>query len=140
MPNLRPISSPAEWGTETTQPDPSSDLLPQPTGWRIIVRPIVAAAKTAGGIHLPDEVQVAQQRSTRVGRVLAIGPLAFTRADMQNPDEMMAEDWYEVGDYVLFPANGPLRFEVAGVKLLLMNDDEPMAVVPDPSVMKIGHL
>ena len=69
------------WWTDPTIPDPAD--LPTVRGWRILVRPIPNAPKTKGGIIIPDATIETMDLIRSVGQVKAVGPMAYTRPDME---------------------------------------------------------
>lgn len=98
-----------------------------PYGSRIIVQMRTPKDKTSGNIILPIEVQDTIKWNTQVGKVVAIGPLAFkNRTDMKVWPE---GEWCKVGDYVRTPRFGGDKFEVkipgsdGGVALFAVFDD-----------------
>jgi hypothetical protein len=52
---------------------PLVDRLPQPTGWRLLVMPYQGKAKTASGLHIPDEVRERESVATVVAYVMKLG-------------------------------------------------------------------
>lgn len=120
-------SSNDAWISEAETPDPSP--LPKVPGWGILVRPIAIRSKTKGGILLADVTKEDLGLLTNVGRVLAMGPLAYTRDDMREDGKVVP--WCKVGDLVAFPKYSGAKFLVRGVKMLLINDDHVKLVVND---------
>jgi co-chaperonin GroES (HSP10) len=59
---------------------------------------------TAGGIEIPDDTVQTDHDNTQVGKVVALGPLAFRRRDDGSPWPEGA--WCKVGDYVHVPKYG----------------------------------
>lgn len=119
----------AEWATGNEVPDPQPMLVVK--GYRVLVRPLGVKDKTKGGIILPDQTKEDANYLNTIGRVVAIGPLAWKR-----PDYEIEGPWCAIGDYVLFPKFGGGRIIYGGVKYVLINDDEVQAVVPD--IGKVG--
>ena len=113
------------WWTDPTIPDPAD--LPIVRGWRILVRPIPNAPKTKGGIIIPDATIETMDLIRSVGQVKVVGPMAYTRGDMGDTP------WCQVGDYILYPRYSGAKFAYGGVKFLLLNDDEVLAVIQDPA-------
>ena len=116
-----------DWYTGEEIADPKEP--PIPVGWRVLVRPLPVSEKTAGGIILTEQAHDDMQRTQAMARVIALGPLAYTRSDMDG------EPWCKVGDIVLIGKFSGLRIKYGDVKLALLNDDQVMAVIPDPSAM-----
>lgn len=112
------------WWTDPTIPDP--DDLPEVRGWRILVRPIPNAPKTKGGIIIPDATIETMDLIRSVGQVKSMGRMAYGKPEMGG-------DWCQVGDYILYPRYSGAKFAYGGVKFLLINDDEVLAVIKDPA-------
>jgi co-chaperonin GroES (HSP10) len=113
--------------TETTK-------LPTPTGWRILIMPYTPPKVSKGGIELPDEVHERERLAINVGLVMAVGPLAYKdRSKFGNPDESIGVPWCKEKDWVLFGKYAGSRFKIDGGELRLLNDDEILAVIEDPS-------
>ena len=53
------------------------EMMPEPTGWRLLILPYRGKGKTEGGIYLPDKVQEDSNIATVAGYVLKAGPLAY---------------------------------------------------------------
>ena len=121
-------NKPIEWATDATEPDPTGI---EPLGWRLLVRPITTKEKTKGGILLPASALDTKDLTQTVGRVLAIGPLSYKRADMIEYDP-----WIEVGDYVVFAKYGGQRMKYSGVKVIILNDDEVTARITNPDKLE----
>lgn len=93
---------------EEAFPDVDHGLMPY--GSRVIVQMRTPKDKTTGQIILPDEVRDTIKWNTQVGKVVALGPLAFkNRSDMQQWPE---GPWCQVGDYVRTPKYGGDKFEI----------------------------
>jgi co-chaperonin GroES (HSP10) len=117
------------WFTDEDTPDPAD--LPLLRGWRLLIRPVPNAKKTRGGIIIPDQTLDVVDMLRCVGRVVTVGPLAYTQPDMLVNGNV--DPWCKVGDYVLYPRYAGAKFSYGGVKFLILNDDEIMAVIGDPS-------
>lgn len=111
-------------------PDPTP--LPQVFGWCILLRPVAIRSKTKGGLILPDSTRDDIGYQTTVGRVLAIGPLAWTRPDLGLPE---LDPWYTVGSYVGFPKYGGIKMVYKSIKLLLLDSNEPRIGVDRPEYL-----
>lgn len=112
------------------------DKLPKPTGWRILIMPYNPPTKTKGGVELPDEVHERDRVATVCGLVLAIGPLAYKDpnkfGDPSNPSGKW-QPWCKEKDWILFGKYSGSRFKIDGGELRILNDDEILAVIDDPS-------
>lgn len=90
-----------------------------PVGDKVVVKRLEADEKTAGGILLPDAARDKPQQ----GRVLSLGDGRLL-ADGRRVPHQISE-----GDRILFQRYAGAEVEVAGQKLLLMSEDEILAVV-----------
>ena len=81
------------WISQEETPDP--DVLPEVPGYHILIRPISVKEKTKGGILIPDSTREDMSYLTTVGRVLAVGNLAY-----KDLDKFPNGKWCDVGDYV----------------------------------------
>ena len=131
-------------GTEGT-PDPAElawafpDVKPgqEPFGGRVVVQ-LRRIKKKAGRIIIVDETKEAEKWNNMIGKVVAIGPLAFkNRETMQSWPE---GSWAQVGDYVRVPRWGGDRWERKApdtedgedpVLFMTLNDHELIARVTD---------
>ena len=53
------------------------DTIPDPVGYRLLVRPWTGKAKTKGGIILTDKTQETKEVTTVVGLVVKMGELCY---------------------------------------------------------------
>jgi chaperonin GroES len=90
-----------------------------PVGANVVVKRVAAEEKTAGGIVLPD----AAQEKPRQGRVLSVGDGRLL------PNGTRVRHQVNEGDRVLFSSYAGAEVEVNGEDLLIMNEDEILAVV-----------
>jgi len=91
-----------------------------PLGEKVIVKRLEAEETTAGGILLPE---TAKQRPQQ-GRVLSVGDGRMLA------DGTRAEPQIVEGDRVLFASYGGEEVDVNGEELLIISEDEILAVVP----------
>lgn len=90
---------------------PAVDPLMAPYGARILVQMRAVKEKvTQAGILLPEEVKETEKWNTMIGKVIAIGPLAFCDRETQKPWPEGA--WASVGDFVRVPKWGGDRWEI----------------------------
>ena len=107
----------------------------QPYGGRIIVQ-LRRVKKRKGMIYLVEETKQNEKWNNMIGKVIAIGPLAF-----KNRDTMTAwpeGSWANVGDFVRVPRWGGDRWEIKDpndeqgedpVLFMTINDHELIAKV-----------
>jgi len=90
-----------------------------PLGDKVVVKPLEAEGKTAGGIILPDTAK----EKPRQGRVLSLGDGRLlgdgSRAALQVNE----------GDRILFDAFAGTQVRVNGQELLIMREEEILAVL-----------
>lgn len=91
----------------------------QPLGERLVVQREESAAKTAGGIILPDN---AKEKPTR-GKVVAVGTGRVLSDGTRSPPQLKA------GDSVLFSTYAGENVEVDGQEFLLLREDDVLAVL-----------
>ena len=102
--------------------------LPKPTGWRILVLPFRMDEKSKGGVLFANETIDKQQVASQCGNVLAMGP------DCYKDEERYSEGpWCKVGDWVVFARYAGSRIQIEGGEVRLLNDDEVLATVEDPT-------
>lgn len=102
-----------------TKKKPKTNIKLQPLGDRVVVKREESEEKTAGGIVLPES---AKDKPTR-GHVVSVGEGRMlddgTRGHMQ----------VSVGDRVIFSSYAGETFKVGDEELLLMREDEILAVL-----------
>ena len=122
---------------KVTEPKVESETakLPTPTGWRILVMPYVPPKVSKGGIEIPDEVHERERVATNVGLVMAVGPLAYKDINKFGGSKAGSQPkaWCKEKDWILFGKYAGSRFGIDGGELRLLNDDEVLAVIDDPS-------
>ncbi len=102
--------------------------LPKPTGWRMLVLPFRMKEKTDGGLLLGTETIDRQQVASQCGNVLAMGPDCYN-----DKNRFTQGPWCKVGDWVVFARYAGSRIEIEGGEVRLLNDDEVLATVQDPT-------
>lgn len=93
----------------------------QPLGDRVVVERVSAEAKTAGGIVLPDTAK----EKPKQGKVISVG----TGRRMKYGNLQSLE--VRKGDKVLFTSYAGDEFKTNGKDLLLMREDDILAVIED---------
>ena len=105
--------------TTATKNKPAKKIRLQPLGDRVVVEREESEARTAGGIVLPDTAKDKPARGTVIsigeGRLLDDG----TRGKMQ----------VKVGDRVVFSSYAGETFKVNDQELLLMREDDILAII-----------
>lgn len=100
---------------------------PEPTGWRVLIKAKEVPVASKGGIYFPDASRTDMKAVGMIGKVVAVGPLAYGRDDMRH-----AGPWVQPGDWVLYGKYAGLRMTCKGHEIRMMNDDEILGLVPDP--------
>ena len=106
-------------------PDP--DVLPSLPGDNILIRPVSIKNVTKGGIFIPDSTRDDMAYLTTVGRVIAVGEVAY-----QDEIKFPNGAWCEVGDYVCYGKHTGTKLFYKGIKLLVLFDDQIMMKVENP--------
>jgi chaperonin GroES len=90
-----------------------------PLGTNVVVKRLESEAKTAGGIVLPE----AAQKKPREGRVLSVGD------GRQLSDGSRIPHQVREGDRIVFSDYAGIEVEVNGESMLIMSEDEILAIV-----------
>lgn len=80
---------------------PTVDWMVDPLGNNVVVQ-MKMPKRTAGGIILTDSDTEFDREKIRVGKVVAMGPLAYKNRDTQ--EDWPEGAWVKLGDYVRIPA------------------------------------
>lgn len=102
-----------------------------PLGARVLVQMRMPKKKmTASGIILAAETVDTEKAQNPIGKVVAIGPLAFKKRDTM--ESWPEGSWCEIGDFVRVPRWTGDRWEIPisedeKVEFMLMNDHEVIA-------------
>lgn len=86
---------------------------------RVLVRPLDAEEKTAGGIIIPGTAQEKPQE----GKVVAVGPGA------RREDGSIAKLDVKVGDRVLYGKWAGTEIKIKGEELMIMKESDILGVV-----------
>ena len=114
-----------QWLTEDSVPDPAP--LPRIPGVGILVRPVPVRRKSAGGILIPESVRAERDYLNTVGRVLALGELAFKDEEIYRTGP-----WVKPGDHVVYTKYAGSKLWWKGVKLLIIKAGSIELVVDKP--------
>jgi co-chaperonin GroES (HSP10) len=126
------VSDPAELAWAFPQVDPGQ----RPFGGRVIVQ-LRRIKKNAGVIIMVEETKENEKWNNMIGKVVAVGPLAFKNRDTMQP---WAEGtWAEIGDFVRVPRWGGDRWERTvpsedgkdPVLFMTINDHELISAITD---------
>jgi len=90
----------------------------QPLGDRVLVKPLEAEEKSAGGIILPEKAQ----EKPREGEVIAVGPGKVNDKGERKPMTV------KVGDTVVYSEYGGTEIAYEGTDYLLIDEGSILAV------------
>jgi chaperonin GroES len=93
----------------------------KPLGDRLVVQRREAGDKTAGGIILPDNAKEKPQ----IGKVVAVGDGRLLKDGRRQALQV------KKGDTILFTSYAGDEFKVEGDKLLVMREDDVLAVLDE---------
>ena len=102
--------------------------LSTPTVDSLLVLPDAGLKKTKGGLLLSDTTQETIQMTTVCGLVLKMGDLCY-----QDNDKFPKGPWCKLQDWVIFSRYAGSRFKIEGGAVRVLNDDEVIAKINDPS-------
>lgn len=132
MQEVVPTVSPYSQGIDVSGRD-MSELFPEvdpqfrPYGARVLIQLRRVVNKTKSGIILAEETQDNEAWNMQVGKIIAMGPLAFkNRKDGKEWPEGM---WAKVGDYVRFPRWGGDRLSIPFVGSDGKPDGKPVVIL-----------
>ena len=107
----------------------SHQHVPQPIGWKVLVKPIEPKQQTKGGIYLPDSTVEAEEYLVAQGHIMAMGELAYHERDS---GQKWKGKWPKIDDHVTFGKYAGQKLIInGGEKLLLLNDDEITSIIPN---------
>ena len=91
----------------------------KPLADRVVVEPLEAAEKTAGGLYIPDNAKEKPQK----GKILAVGPgKAADNGTIIKPE-------VKVGDTILYGKYSGTEVTVEGEELLILRESDILATV-----------
>lgn len=91
----------------------------KPLADRVIVEPLEAAEKTAGGLYIPDNAKEKPQK----GRIVAAGPGKLSDAGALMKMEVKA------GDTILYGKYSGTEVSIEGKEYLIMRESDVLAVI-----------
>jgi co-chaperonin GroES (HSP10) len=108
----------------------------RPFGGRVIVQ-LRRIKKKVGRIVIVDETKENEKWNNMIGKIVALGPLAFKNRDTMKP--WTEGSWAEIGDFVRVPRWGGDRWERAvpgedgedPVLFMTINDHELISAITD---------
>ena len=115
-----------EWISDEIETD-DPDILPDLPGFHVLVRPVSVKSRTKGGIFIPDSTRDDMSYLTTVGRVMALGDLAY-----KDVNKFPNGNWCQVGDYICYGKHAGTKLYYQNVRLILLFDDQIIMRVIDP--------
>ena len=103
------------------------EVLPELPGYHVLIRPVSVKSKTKGGIIIPDSTKDDMSYLTTVGKVVALGDLAYL-----DKEKFPAGAWCKVGDYVSYGKLIGTKLFYKGVRFILLFDDQITMRLEDP--------
>jgi len=91
----------------------------QPLGDRVLVEPLEAEEKTAGGIVIPDTAKEKQQK----GKVIAVGKGRVSEEGKLTPLEV------KVSDQVLFGRYTGSEVKIGATDYLIIKEDDILGII-----------
>jgi chaperonin GroES len=91
----------------------------KPLADRVIVEPLEAAEKTAGGLYIPDNAKEKPQK----GRIVAAGPGKLSDSGSLMKMEVKA------GDTILYGKYSGTEVSIEGKEYLIMRESDVLAVI-----------
>jgi len=125
-----------EWMNTTTDfPSDFFDEFPLPLFWHVVIAPVKPKEVTKSGFIIPIQNQEAQEILNCVGKVVALGASAGAHERLGGDGTKPGKDFPKVGDTVFYGRHAGAQMLHKGVKLILLNDDEMLAVIPNPDTV-----
>ena len=115
------------YSAEKTVEDSTAKKIPEPSGYKLLIKPLEVKEKTDSGIYITDTLKNAEQTASVIGFVVKAGPDAYKDAD-KFPNGPYCKE----GDFVIFRSYSGTRFKIEKQEFRLINDDTVEAVVDDP--------
>jgi co-chaperonin GroES (HSP10) len=109
------------------------EVIPEPVGYRMLVRPYQPAEKTKGGVLLADTTRDTIQMTTVVGLVVKMGELCY-----KDKEKFPTGPWCKKGQFVVYGRYSGSRFQTKYGEHRILNDDEIIGTIANPE--SILHL
>jgi hypothetical protein len=125
----RGADSGLDWTNDERTPLPDPEGVVRVFGWRILVMPLRPAMVSEGGILIPQVRQELDEYLTYVGRIVALGPLAYKHQKYAEMGLTQA-DIPKRGEWWLYPLNSYQRMKWKDTRLIVMNDETLLGRIP----------
>ena len=103
------------------------EIIPNPVGYRLLVRPWSGQKKTDGGIILSDQTKETNEMTTVVGLVIKMGDLCY-----KDKDRFPNGAWCKEGQFVIYGRYSGARFKTKYGEHRILNDDEIIGTIKKP--------
>jgi len=103
------------------------NVLPQPVGYRLLIKPYTGKSKTKGGIYLSEKTKETIEMTTVVGCVVKMGDLCF-----KDTDKFPTGPWCKEGQFVVYGRYSGARFKTNYGEHRILNDDEIIGTINKP--------
>ena len=103
------------------------DILPNPVGYRMLIKPFIPDKKTKGGILLSDKTAETMEMTTVVGLVVKMGDLCY-----KDTTKFPEGPWCQRGQFVVYGRYAGARFKTKYGEHRILNDDEIIATIKNP--------
>lgn len=130
-PHLRQMMQETKSDVEDMSMQERGKMLPQPTGYKMLLILPEQEKEYASGIAKADTTLRNDEVASVVAFVAAMGPDCY-----KDPAKFPSGAWCKQGDFVVIRPYGGVRIVVHGKEMRLVNDDAIEAVVDDPRGIK----
>jgi len=103
------------------------EIIPNPVGYRMLVRPWSGHKKTKGGLLLTEETSDKIQMTTVVALVVKMGDLCY-----KDESKFPKGAWCKEGDFIIYGRYAGSRFQTKFGEHRILNDDEIIGTVKKP--------
>ena len=103
------------------------NILPNPVGYRMLIKPYIPEKKTKGGILLSDKTAETMEMTTVVGLVIKMGDLCY-----KEKTKFPEGPWCKRGKFVVYGRYAGARFKTKYGEHRILNDDEIIATIQQP--------
>ena len=101
--------------------------LPDPVGYRMLVRPYSGEKKTEGGIILTDDTSEKIQMTTVCALVVKMGDLCY-----KDKEKFPNGPWCKKGQFIVYGRYSGSRFQTKFGEHRILNDDEIIGTIKRP--------
>ena len=115
------------YSAEKTVESSTAKKIPEPSGYKLLIKPLEVKEKTDSGIYITDTLKNAEQTASVIGFVVKAGPDAY-----KDTEKFPNGPYCKEGDFVIFRSYSGTRFKIEKQEFRLINDDTVEAVIDDP--------